>query len=126
LAARRSAFKEAISHFEKAIAVVDNSIRQDLISLPQRLRLQLSLSNAVMHARGQHSPESKAAFVRARKLAALVNDPIESFSLYYGLWVGYLMRGEARPMWEIVVVMMTEAAQLSNSHCSVSPTGLGG
>jgi predicted ATPase len=115
LAARRSAFKEAVSHFEKAVALVDSSIRQDLISLPQRLRLQLSLSNAVMHAKGQHSPESKAAFVRARKLAALVNDPIESFSVYYGLWVGYLMRGEAGPTREIAGVMMTEAAQLSNS-----------
>jgi DNA-binding response OmpR family regulator/class 3 adenylate cyclase/tetratricopeptide (TPR) repeat protein len=115
LAERRSAFKEAASHFEKAVEVADNSAPQDVISLPQRLRLQLSLSNAVMHAKGQHSAESKAAFVRARELAALVNDPIESFSVYYGLWVGYLMRGEAGPTREIAGVMMTEAAQLSNS-----------
>jgi class 3 adenylate cyclase/tetratricopeptide (TPR) repeat protein len=115
LAERRSAFKEAASHFEKAVAVADNSARQDLISPPLRLRLQLSLSNAVMHAKGQHSPESKAAFVRARELAALVDDPIERFSVYYGLWVGYYMRGEAGPMREIVGVMGSEAARLSNS-----------
>jgi predicted ATPase len=77
--------------------------------------LQLSLSNAIMHAKGQHSPESNAAFVRARELAALVDDPIERFSVYYGLWVGYYMRGEAGPMRETAVVMMSEAAQLSNS-----------
>jgi hypothetical protein len=45
--------------------------------------------------------ETRAAFIRARELAAAIDDPTERFNIYYGLWTGNLLRGELRLAREI-------------------------
>ena len=52
------------------------------------------LGNALLQARGMHSPETQAAFSKARELAGGIDDPLQRFSSYYGLWVGGYMRSE--------------------------------
>ena len=47
-----------------------------------------------MYARGFAAEESKAAFARARTLAAGVGGASERFDAYYGLFIGSLVRGE--------------------------------
>ena len=46
-----------------------------------------------MYSRGFGAEESKEAFIRARELAAAIDDATERFTIYYGLWVGNVMRG---------------------------------
>jgi predicted ATPase len=110
-ALRRSAFQEAISHLRKAIEMADKSA----VGTPQtptpevaRVKLQTSFGNALIAARGHGAPETTAAFVRARELAAAVDDPMERLSVHYGLWVGSLSRGEAGPMRAIAEVVLRD------------------
>jgi predicted ATPase len=101
-ALRRSAFQEAISHFGKAIEMADKerdaAPRPEALSAAavpsQRLKLQTSYGQALVWAKGFGADETKAAFIRATKIAAGVSDATERFSTYYGLWVSSAVRGE--------------------------------
>ena len=80
----------------------------------RRLHLQTSLGIALIWAKGHQSPETSAAFARARELAGCVEDPSERFSAYYGLWVGHFTRGEPAPMREMAELFLREATALPN------------
>jgi predicted ATPase len=67
----------------------------------QRVELQVAYANALISARGHGAKETTAAFVRARDLAANIEDPAERFPIYYGIWVGSLVRGELSVMRDI-------------------------
>jgi hypothetical protein len=77
-ALRRSAFQEAISHLSKAIEIADktgegaSAAATASASSTRRLKLQTDLGTALMWSRGFGADESKAAFIRARELAAAV------------------------------------------------------
>ena len=60
----------------------------------RRLRLQTAYGYALVGLRGQHSSDAKAAFSRARELAAASQEPLQRFSVYYGLWAGSFTRCE--------------------------------
>jgi predicted ATPase len=111
-ALRRSAFKEAAAHLGKAIELADKLAAAAPSAAPgsSRLRLQTSLGNALIWAKGYPAPETRAAFARARELASRVEDVSERFSAYYGLWVGHLARGEPVPMREMAELFLREAA----------------
>jgi class 3 adenylate cyclase/tetratricopeptide (TPR) repeat protein len=111
-ALRRSAFKEAAAHLGKAIELADKVAATAPSVAPgsARLRLQTSLGNALIWAKGYHAPETSAAFARARELASRVEDASERFSAYYGLSVGHLARGEPAPLREIAELFLREAA----------------
>jgi predicted ATPase len=114
-ALRRSAFQEAISHLGKAIEMADNA--REGTSAPaaastsadQRLKIQTNLGKALLYSRGFGAEETKAAFIRARELAAAVDNPAERFSIYFGLWGGHLLRGELRFAREIAETFLREA-----------------
>jgi predicted ATPase len=110
-ALRRSAFKEAVAHLGKAVELADKLVATAPSAAPgsNRLRLQTSLGNALIWAKGHHAPETSAAFARARELANRVKDASERFSAYYGLWVGHHVRGEPAPMREIRELFLHEA-----------------
>ena len=114
-ALRRSAFQEAISHLGKAIEMADktgegtSAVASASASSNQRLKLQTNLGKALMFSQGFGAEESKAAFIRARELAAAIDDPTERFTIYYGLWVGNLLRGELRLAREIAETFLREA-----------------
>jgi class 3 adenylate cyclase/predicted ATPase len=123
-AVRRSAFKEAASHFGKAIELADKlaaaaSSPSRGISRGNRLRLQISLGNALIWAKGYQAPETSAAFARARELASRVEDPSERFSAYWGLWNGHGTRGEAAPMRDIAELFLREAT--ARPDCPEAP-----
>ncbi|HZU90438.1 MAG TPA: adenylate/guanylate cyclase domain-containing protein, partial [Stellaceae bacterium] len=73
-ALRRSAFKEAAAHLGKAIELADKLAATALSTAPgiDRLRLQTSLGNALIWAKGYQAPETSEAFGRARELASRV------------------------------------------------------
>jgi predicted ATPase len=74
-----------------------------------RLRLQTTLGNALIWAKGYQAPETSAAFARAREFASRVEDASERFSAYYGLWIGHFTRSEPAPMREMVELFLHEA-----------------
>jgi predicted ATPase len=106
-ALHRSAFKEAAAHLGKAIELADKLATTAPGS--NRLRLQTSLGNALIWAKGYQAPETSAAFARARELASRAEDASERFSAYFGLWVGHLNRSEPAPMREIAELFLREA-----------------
>jgi predicted ATPase len=110
-ALRRSAFKEAAAHLGKAIELADKPAATAPSAAPDsdRLRLQTSLGNALIHARGYQAPETSVAFARARELASQMEDPTERFSAYYGIWVGHHTRGEPEPLREMAELFLREA-----------------
>src|SRR6516162_1449703 len=110
-ALRRSAFKEAAAHLGKAIELADKpaATAPSAVTGSDRLRLQTSLGNALIWAKGWMGPETSAAFARARELASRVEDASERFSAYYGLWVGHLTRCEPEPMREMAKLFLREA-----------------
>ena len=110
-ALRRSAFQEAIAHLGKAIEMADNSAGtapQTATPAGARVRLQTNFGAALIAARGDASPETTAAFARARELAAAVAEPMERLSANYGLWVGSLSRGEVGPLRAIAEVALRD------------------
>jgi predicted ATPase len=114
-ALRRSAFQEAISHLGKAIEMADKTAEGTSAaataspSANQRLKLQTDLGKALMWSRGFGAEESKTAFIRARELAAAIEDATERFSIYYGLWATNLVRGELGFAREIAETYLREA-----------------
>ncbi len=131
-ALRRSAFQEAISHLGKAIEMADktgdggSAAATASPSANQRLKLQTGLGQALMHSRGYAAHESKAAFIRARELAAAIDNTAERFAIYYGLWVGNLMRAELKLAREIAETFLREAErEVRMTECAVGRRLLG-
>jgi predicted ATPase len=109
-ALRRSAFQEAISHLGRAIAMADKTREgAAAASTDQRLKLQTDLAKALMWFRGYGAEESKAAFIRARELAAAIDNATERFTIYYGLYAANIARGELDFAREIAETFLREA-----------------
>jgi|HubBroStandDraft_1064217.scaffolds.fasta_scaffold05038_5 class 3 adenylate cyclase/tetratricopeptide (TPR) repeat protein len=114
-ALRRNAFNEAISHLGKAIEMADktgegmSAAATTSTSANQRLKLQTDLGKALLWSRGFGADETKAAFIRARELAAAIDNATERFSIYYGLWLINSVRGELSSAREIAETFLREA-----------------
>jgi class 3 adenylate cyclase/predicted ATPase len=131
-ALRRSAFQEAISHLGKAIEMADkagegtSATATTSASANQRLKLQTNLGKALMYSRGFGAEESRAAFIRARELAAAIEDATERFTIYYGLFIGNLVRGELGFAREIAETFLREAERGAwTTECGVGRRILG-
>jgi tetratricopeptide (TPR) repeat protein len=75
----------------------------------RRLRLQTSLGQALIWAKGFGARETDVAFVRAQELATGLNSPAERFTSHNGLWVGNLVRGEFKSARERAEIFRHEA-----------------
>jgi hypothetical protein len=62
-----------------------------------------------MWSQGFGAEESKAAFIRARELAAAIDTSTDRFTIYFGLWVNTMVRGELRFAREIAETFLREA-----------------
>ena len=89
----RSALVEAI---EQLIRALDQIATLPMTSALRReqIKLQLGLSNALMHVKGYAAPETKGAIEQARvfieqseALGEPPEDPLSLFSALYGVWV---------------------------------------
>ena len=100
LALQRSANVEAVAHLKKALELC-----QEVGDLPEQrlrhLRLQIIYGNALRTVQGFIAPETKAAFERARDIAATISDAPERFSADYGLWSGHFLAGDLSAMREL-------------------------
>ena len=94
-------------------------------SRERRLRLQTSYGQAMMWSKGFGAPETKAAFIRAKELAAGTAGA-ERFPAYYGLWVGSLLRGELVSARETAEIFLREAnAEGRMTEAAVASRNLG-
>jgi class 3 adenylate cyclase/predicted ATPase/ABC-type transport system involved in cytochrome c biogenesis ATPase subunit len=107
-ALRRSAYVEAISHLTAALGLAEATPagveRQRML-----LRLHIAHGQALIAQKGYAARETTAAFVRARELAADIDDTTERIYVYYGLWVGSYTRSELAPMLEMADALLHEA-----------------
>jgi predicted ATPase len=87
----------------------NDEVKKEIALRQRRFRLQTAYSNALLHGRGMSPPETTAAFAKARELAASIEDPVERFSAYYGLWVGPFIRGNLAQMREVAEAFMRDA-----------------
>jgi class 3 adenylate cyclase/tetratricopeptide (TPR) repeat protein len=110
----RSAYSEAIANLRMALGLAeelsDSPARRLL-----RLGLQTNYGRALLYGRGHGCPETTIAFIRARELAARVEDATERFLAYYGIWVGSLVRAELASMQEIAQAFLADAQRYPES-----------
>jgi predicted ATPase len=100
-ALRRSAFKEAIAHLGKSIAMADEAERHapgdaanDPAIAERRLRLHTDYGHAAMWLKGFAADEMSAAYARASEFAGPVDEAEPRFVAYYGECLRSFMRGE--------------------------------
>jgi tetratricopeptide (TPR) repeat protein len=99
---------EAAGNLRAALAQTEE-VKEETALRQRRFRLQTAYSNALLHGRGMSPPETTAAFAKARELATSIEDPVERFSAYYGLWVGPFIRGDLAQMREVAEAFMRDA-----------------
>ena len=114
-ALRRSAFKEAIVHLGKAIALADEAEREDPeyktrdpAFSERRLKLHTDYGHAAMWLKGFAADEMSAAYARASQFAAPA-DEAPRFVAYYGECLKSFMRGEHRRAHAAAQAFLREA-----------------
>jgi class 3 adenylate cyclase/predicted ATPase len=89
----QSALAEAVEQLNRALSQTA-ALPDTPMLRRERIRLQLSVSNALMHVRGYAAPETRASLDQAslqikqvETLGEPLEDPLVLFSVLYGLWV---------------------------------------
>lgn len=95
-AVKRSANVEAITHFTKGLELLktlpDTSERAQ-----QELTLRLALGMPLSAIKGYAAPEVGQVYARARALCKQMGETPQLFSVLWGLWGFYQVRGSSRP-----------------------------
>jgi predicted ATPase len=109
-----------------AVLAETDEVKNAAASRQRRLKLQTGYGQALMWSRGLGADESKVAFIHARELAAAIENPTERFTIYYGLWVGNLVRGKLGSAREIAETFLREAERgARTTECGFSRRLLG-
>lgn len=93
LAARRWAYREAIAHLDKALAL-QKTLPDTTERHGRELELQVLLGQTWILAAGYTVPQVEAAFERARELCEELGDSHQLFFVLLGLWQLYAARQE--------------------------------
>ena len=104
-----------------------SEVKNTAAARQRRLKLQTSYGQALLWSRGFAAEEAKAAFTRARELAAgFDHPPGERFATYYGLWLGSLNRGELAIARETAEAFLREAKiENCSTEAAVASRNLG-
>jgi hypothetical protein len=100
-----------IAEARKLLAVLAETedVKNVVAKRQRRLQLQTSYGRAVMYSRGYGATETKAAFTRAQELTAGIDDTDERLAIYYGHWIGSLVRAEMNLARETAEIFRREA-----------------
>jgi class 3 adenylate cyclase/predicted ATPase len=107
-------YNEAIAHLRKGVDLAEG-LNDGPAHWLLRLRLQTIYGQACFHAQGLASPEATAAFARARELARRVEDPIEKYAAFFGLWAGSWVRADLTSMREVAEASLSDARRFPGS-----------
>jgi predicted ATPase len=94
-AMQRSAHAEALVHCRKGLemlATIPESTVRDRLEMD----LQITLANALIHAKGWSADETGAVFARATELCRSVDDVAVNFRVVLGHWSFHYLRGDLR------------------------------
>ena len=114
-ALRRSAFREAIAHLGKAIALADKAAEPATAAAiskaeaSRRVKLQNDYAQAVLWSKGYAADEAKAAFERTSALATRAELPADGFSALFGRFLWSWSRGQFRVARDIAERFLREA-----------------
>lgn len=123
----RSALLEAAEQLARALGQIA-SLTSSQALRREEIKLQIDLSNALIHVKGHASPETQAAFGRARKLiddaqslGEPIEDPLMLYSALYGAWVANRMtfRGD------VVLELATQFRAMAQSEGTAAPRMIG-
>ena len=89
-----------------------DAVKAVIASRKQRVDLHAAYGSALLQGRGIHTPETKAAFERARELAA---GDASRPQITFGLWAGAYARGELGPMRAYADALQQEVADSPRS-----------
>jgi len=92
-AARRSANREAIIHFRKALQLLEAQPDR-AAQVEQELQLLLALGPALMTTRSSAAPEIGSVYTRARELASSAQRTADLFPTVWGAWLVAFTRGD--------------------------------
>lgn len=123
----RSALLEAAEQLGRALGLIASLTSSEALRR-EEIKLQIDLSNALIHIKGHASAETQAAFERARKLidqaqslGEPIEDPLMLYSALYGAWVANRMafRGD------VVLELATQFQALARSEGTAAPRMIG-
>ncbi len=112
-AARLSAYQEAITHYIRALKLLDN-LPDRARYAPQELNLHLALGRAQIVAKGSAAPEVERTFSRARELCQQVEDTPLLLMALGGLRTYYTIRGDIPQAHELAEQMLQLAQELED------------
>jgi class 3 adenylate cyclase/predicted ATPase len=92
-AVQRSANAEAVSHFSKALELL-NTMPESHERFQQELAFQLAVGTPLIATKGFGSPEVGTVYARARQLCEQAGEAPQLFPVLWGLWVFYTARAE--------------------------------
>jgi predicted ATPase len=95
-----SANVEAVSHLTKGLEVL-KTLPETPERAQQELDVQITLGSALMHTKGQATPEVEHAYTRARELCRQVGETPQLFSVLWGLRRFYFARAELQTAREL-------------------------
>ena len=123
----RSALVEAADQLERALGLIA-ALPETTELRREQAKLQVELSNALIHTRGHANLETKASFAKARAfierteaLGEPLDDPLVPFSVLYGFWVASRMGFNGDLMRELACQMLA----LAESQRSPAPRMIG-
>ena len=112
----RSAYKEAVAHLGKAIAMAEKAQRatvqrgaEDTDLSSRLLKLHTDYGHAAMWLKGFAADEMGAAYARARELARPADGADARFVAYYAQTLTSFMRGQNRQARETAEAFLREA-----------------
>lgn len=109
-ALQESAYQEAISYFEKGIALLDE-IQGHPLRPQWELGLQAGLAPALLATQGYAHPGVEKAYGRAYELAQTIEDQTQFTSVLRGLWSHYTVKGKHNQAANIAAKLQTIAGQ---------------
>jgi predicted ATPase len=99
-AVRRCANREAIDLFTKGLALL-KLMPESAERTQQELLLHIAIGVPLIHARGYAAAEVGQVYDRARELYSQVGETSQLFSVLWGLWLYYVVRGDHPIAYEI-------------------------
>ena len=110
-AVRLSANQEAIAHFDRGLALLEN-LPQTIDRDRQELALQIALFAPLAGAKGYGAPELGQAYTRAQELSERAGEPGQVFLVLYGLWGHNLVQGDMKIARELAEQSLALAGKL--------------
>jgi predicted ATPase len=99
-AVRRCANREAIDLFTKGLALLKLTPESSQ-RMQHELLLYIALGVPLVHSRGYAAAEVRQVYDRARELYYQVGETSQLFSVLWGLWLYYVVRGDHPISYEI-------------------------